>query len=146
MTDSSMPHPAHPGLVNRDEEHLKLLAFYHFLFAGINTLFLVVFVILPLVMGPGAYGPMHFPGGPGPLDMRQRLLGGLLIGGLMILVFAMNGWSLKNRQNRISSMILSCVECLSLPWGMVLGISTLMVLKRESVKALFSSGSPTGST
>jgi hypothetical protein len=35
-------------------------------------------------------------------------------------------------------MILSCIECITnLPYGMILGLSAIMVLRRESAAELF---------
>lgn len=130
----------HPGsiMVNRDEEHLNLLAQYHLVVAAISALVLLVFVLLPLLLGPGYLAALHInlpaEGRPG---MQMRLVSGLLVGGTATAIFALNGWSLKKRQYYICSMILSCIECLSIPLGMILGVSAILVLRRESVRAMF---------
>jgi hypothetical protein len=125
-------------MVNRDEEHLNLLALYHWVVAAIMALILFVFVLLPLVLGPGYLAALHVavPAG-GKQAMQLRLISGLLVGGMATLVFALNGWSLKKRQYYICCIILSCIECLSIPLGMILGVSAILVLRRESVKAMF---------
>lgn len=129
-----------PGsvMVNRDEEHLDLLAQYHWVVAILSAVVLIVFVLLPLVLGPGYLEALHIamPEG-GRQAMQLRLVSGLLVGGMATLVFALNGWSLKKRHYYISCLILSCIECLSIPLGMILGVSAILVLRRESVKAMF---------
>jgi hypothetical protein len=37
---------------------------------------------------------------------------------------------------------MACVECLLIPFGTILGASTIIVLLRESVKALFAATQP----
>jgi len=44
---------------------------------------------------------------------------------------------LKGKKNRVFSMIISALECLSFPYGTLLGVFTLIVLNRDSVKELF---------
>jgi hypothetical protein len=133
-------------MVDRDEEHLRLLGNYHLLIAGINAVGLLLFVILPLLLGPSFYAALGMPMPDSEGAMQQRLLAGLFIGGLMTLVYAMNGLSLKGKRNRISCMILSVVECLNIPMGMILGISAILVLRRESVKTLFAGPHPQPAT
>jgi hypothetical protein len=142
MNQPISPHPHDPHgrrMVDRDEEHLRLLGNYHLIVAGINAVALILFVVLPLLIGPSYYAVLGVTVHGSAADMQQRLLAGLLLGGLMTLIYALNGLSLKNKRHRISSMILSAVECLNLPLGMILGISAILVLRRESVKALFAS-------
>jgi hypothetical protein len=106
--------------------------------ATISALVLVLFVLLPLVLGPGFLEMLHLQLPPGGRQTLQlRLVRGLLVGGLATLVFAWNGWALKKRQYYVCCMILSCIECLSIPLGMILGVSAVLVLRRESVKAMF---------
>lgn len=122
-------------MVDRDEEHLRLLAVFHFIVGGFNLLVLVLLVLLPLVLGPSYYAALNIPQPPG--GWQERLIGALLVGSLQTLIYALNGWSLKNHHNRISCMILSVIECLSIPLGLILGVSAILVLRRDSVKELF---------
>lgn len=119
--------------VNRDEEHLQLLGFYHLLMAGLTTLALVLFTLLPLLIGPSFFKFLGLPPNP-----PEKLMIGLLFLGLVSAVYAFNGWSLRKKQHYISCIILSCVECLTnVPYGLIMGISAILVLRRESVKELF---------
>lgn len=127
------PHHA-SALVNRDEEHLRLLSGYHLLFAGILTVILLVFTLLPLLLGSAYFQALKLQ--PTPPD---KLITALIIGALYTTVVALNGWSLKKQRHRISCIILSCIECLNIPFGMILGISAILVLRRESVRELFQS-------
>lgn len=137
-----MSHAGHiqPSMmVDRDDEHLRLLGLYHLIVAGINVLGLVVFIILPLLMGPSYLAAMGAQVGSAE-DLQRKLMVGLILGGLMTFLYAMNGISLRGKRNRISCIIMSVVECLNFPLGMLLGISAIVVLRRESVKAKFAAG------
>ena len=48
-----------------------------------------------------------------------------------------SGHCLAHRKNYGFSFVMACVECIFLPFGTVLGVFTLMVMSRESVKALY---------
>lgn len=120
-------------LVNKDEEHLRLLGIYHLLMAALNTVGLVLFTLLPLLIGPSYFTMMQLPPSP-----PERLMLGLFFLGLISAVYAFNGWSLKHKRHWLSCVILSCIECLtSLPLGMILGVSAVLVLRRPSVRELF---------
>lgn len=143
-TDSHAAQHSDRMFVDRDEEHLRLLGLYHFIVSGLCFLAVVIFVIVPLLIGPGNLGVPLPPGGAAAL--QKQLVGGLLIGGLLTFIFAMNGWSLRRHENLITCMILSCIECLSIVlgftlggFGLILGISAVLVLRRPSARALFQS-------
>jgi hypothetical protein len=121
------------ALINRDEEHLRLLGNYHLLMAGLTALVLVLFTLLPLLVGPAFFTFLGLPPSP-----PEKLVFSLLLLGIISAIYGFNGWSLRNRQHRVSCIILSCIECLtSLPYGMIMGISAILVLRRESVRELF---------
>lgn len=138
---SSTSHP--PFLISRDDEHLRLLSVYHFAVAiGLAVLW-VAFYILPLAIGPGYYQALGLPTTLAPEALKAQLLTGLIIYGAQIAVIGLNGWNIRQRKHRLSCLILSCVECLcTLPLGLLLGTSAILVLRRESVKVLFSSQAP----
>lgn len=129
---------AAPILINRDEEHLRLLGLYHLVVAGINAVVLIVFFVLPLLLGPDFLAGLNVPVPPGgKAALQEHLIKGLLMVGLVTVILALNGWSIKKRQHYISCLILSCIECLSVPVGMILGVSSILVLRRESVREIF---------
>ncbi len=130
--------PVHRPLVDRDEEHLRLLSVFHWVAAGFNLLVVVLLVLVPLLWGADYYASLKIQLPPGGMAaMSRRLMEALVAGSLQTLVYALNGWSIRQHQFRISCMILSVVECLSLPLGLILGVSAILVLRRDSVKALF---------
>jgi hypothetical protein len=50
----------------------------------------------------------------------------------------MTGRSLALRKRYSFVFVMACVECLFIPFGTVLGVFTIIVLSRESVRALLS--------
>lgn len=120
--------------VVRDEEHLRLLAGYHGVVALGLVLFCLFLYVLPLAVGPGYYQLFSVLK---PLP-PQWLLAGLLVSLIQVTVLGLNGWCLWRRKNRWSSLVLSCAECLCLPpLGFLLGVSAVLVLRRDSVAARF---------
>jgi hypothetical protein len=132
-----------PPLINRDEEHLRLLAIGHYVFGGfvacVSCLGLL-YVFFGLVM-TGVGIASHKPGGDPPVvvGLIMVTIGGLItvigltIGLLMILV----GQSLTHRKRYFFCIVMSALACLSIPFGTVLGVFTIIVLARPSVVALF---------
>jgi hypothetical protein len=50
----------------------------------------------------------------------------------------MAGRCLSRRKGYSFALVMACVECLFVPFGTILGVFTIVVLSRESVRALFS--------
>src|SRR5438128_6559299 len=47
------------------------------------------------------------------------------------------GRSLSRREGYSFALVIACIECLFIPFGTILGVFTIVVLSRESVKASF---------
>jgi hypothetical protein len=129
-------------LVSRDEEHVRLLAGYHLVIAGFHTVALILFVLLPLLIGPAFYRALGAPPPPNPLLWQQMLLVNLLVRGLLTFLIALNGWSLKRRRHWLTCVLLSIFECSALillhdPLSFLLGVSAILVLRRPGVKEMF---------
>lgn len=131
-------------LVDRDQEHLKLLKMGFYLLAGtagFSTLFALLFMALGTIVGFSA--PASTRGGPGndPPVMGAVLAG---LGLAFLLLGAAWTWltyyaarSIEVRRRWIFCMILAALWCLSIPFGTAIGISAILVLNRPSVKVLF---------
>jgi hypothetical protein len=61
-----------------------------------------------------------------------------LTGTAMSLCILMAGRSLPLRKRYTFVFVTACVECLFIAFGTVLGVFTIIVLSRESARALFS--------
>lgn len=129
----------HNFLVDRNIEHLRLLGIYHLIIASAVALIGFLFYGLPMLFG-SAFSPLAPPMKMMAMEAsRVQLLGGLLVMGGQVLVLGLNGWCLRERRNWLSCVILSCFECLCAPpLGLLLGISAVLVLRREAVRAIFS--------
>src|SRR5262245_47396088 len=139
------------GLVSKDLEHLRLLATFHYIVGAITAIWLsfpLIHVLIGLVfmLNPGDLGlegKQAFPG---------RLFGLLfvVIGGAIVLF----GWTLggltvyagrciSRYEKHTFCVVVACVNCLHMPLGTLLGVFTLIVLLRDSVRQLFAqSGVP----
>ena len=61
----------------------------------------------------------------------------ILFGWAISIAIIIAGKKLKRRKNRIFCMVMAGIECMFMPFGTVLGIFTLLVLNKESVKEIF---------
>jgi len=132
--------------MTQDEQHLNLLSIFHYVVGGLAALFSMIPVI-HLVIGisilSGAIQSHDEPG--------LRVVGSLFVAiavviiltGLTIatlIIFA--GVNLGNRTRHTFCLVMAGVECLFMPFGTVLGVLTIVVLTKESVRALFGVAPP----
>jgi hypothetical protein len=132
-----------------DAGHLKLLAIFHFVVAGMAALF-GSFPLIHVGIGVAIVtGNMNFPQQPTgsnaqPFD--ERWIGWMFIamGGLFVLagwtiavLSLISGFQIKNRRGRMFSLVVAGVMCVFFPIGTTLGVFTIMVLVRDSVKGLY---------
>ena len=130
--------------MNRDEEHLRLLAVFHYIFAGmiaLFSLFPIVHVVIGVALIVGAMDGDMQPHGPPP-----AFIGWIIAGvGTFIIV---SGWTvaacvlaagrmLAKRRRYLFCLVVAGIECLMMPLGTILGVFTIIVLTRDSVKAAF---------
>jgi len=138
--------------MTQDEEHLKLLAIFHYVVGAIGALF-ACFPLIHVTLGAiMAFNPGFFTEGqkgPPPPAFVGYLF--MLVGAFFILV----GWSaaictivsgrfLARRKNRMFSFVVAALLCMFVPFGTVLGVFTIIVLSKESVQQLYraTSGQP----
>jgi hypothetical protein len=126
-----------------DEEHLRLLSIAHYIAAGFNAFIALIGF---------AYGsffsimlrniPNNSSSGFGSDFDPAALFGvlGGLFGVAMLFGAAAEFWvgrSLTRREGHTFCVIVSAFDCLSVPYGTLLGVASLVVLERPTVKALF---------
>jgi hypothetical protein len=128
--------------VTQDDEQLHLLSVFHYVLAAICALV----SLLPLIyfgMGLAMMAGMGFDKS-GPF---APLFAGCLVAGMggILLVFAA-GYALAlflaarylaERRRHTFCVVVAAISCSFTPLGTVLGVFTLIVLFRPSVKALF---------
>ena len=127
-----------------DEDHLNLLAVFHFLGAGfalLGILFLFVhFAFVHFIFtNPAMWADQK--GGPPPAALfgifmfMYIIVGGWLL--ISLILNALSGFFLLERKCRMFSLVVAGVDCLHVPLGTVLGVFTIVVLSRESVRRLY---------
>jgi hypothetical protein len=130
--------------MNQDREHLRLLVIFHYVVAGLAAL-VSFFPLLYSVVGGFLVCAAHHPGPstqeapPAALGWIFIVLGALffLAGVTMTICILIAGRSLARRKHYSFALVVACIECLFIPFGTILGVFTIVVLSRGSVKALF---------
>ena len=61
----------------------------------------------------------------------------ILTGWTFAVLILLSGRNLARRRRHTFCLVIAAVECLFMPFGTVLGVFTIVVLMRDSVKALF---------
>lgn len=134
--------------MNQDEEHLRLLSIFHYVVAGLTALFAcfpVIYLIMGLMMlfAPQSFGPAK--------EQPPAFVGIMLIvmGAVMILVgwtfaacIAYAGKCLGQRKHYTFCIVMAGIACIFMPFGTILGVFSLVVLMRPTVKALFTGMTP----
>ncbi len=131
-----------------NEQHLKLLAIFHYIIGGMIALFScfpVIHIVLGIVMIV-APEKMDSNGQPPPafIGWIFALVGGILIvaGWVLAGCVITAGRFLAKRRHYLFCLVVAAIQCIFMPFGTVLGIFTIIVLTRESVKETFAAQNP----
>ena len=136
---------------NTDIEHLKLISIFHYVLAGIVAVFSLFSIIhigmgLSFITSPATYSQsdgIEFASEFGWFFVITGFV--ILIAGLMLAIgLAVSGRCLAKRKGYWFSFVIACIECLYAPLGTALGIFTLVVLCRDSVKNLYTANAIRG--
>jgi hypothetical protein len=123
-----------------DIEHLRLLSIFHYIVAGLTALF-SLFPLIHLAIGIGLIS--------GALDEQSgeaEVVGWVFVvfailwiacGFALATCIAFAGKCLKLRRNYRFCFVVACVSCVFMPIGTILGVFTILVLSRPSVKSAF---------
>jgi hypothetical protein len=132
--------PYLPGS-SQDDEHLKLLAIFHYVVGALSFLgtlggvlyMFAGFFFFQQLRTPSASAP--------PVEMGWIFT---IVGGVIALIctaigvcLIIAGRSLTARRNRTFCMVVAGINCLNVPLGTLLGVFTFIVLLRPSVAAQF---------
>ncbi|MGJ7901579.1 hypothetical protein [Lysobacter sp. 1R34A] len=123
----------------QDASQLKTLSILHYVFAALYLLpllmaFLYVFMGVAILKGGIHSQPGDEVGGWVLIGVAVALFLVAVIGGSLTFLA---GRRLSQRRGRTLCMVVACISCLSVPLGTALGVFSLIVLSRPSVKALF---------
>lgn len=127
-----------------ESKQLDLLSMFHYIVGGFIALFSCIFLVhffigLAIVTG-------SLPAGNCKSDPAPFWFGWIFV--IMGAVFVLSGWAmsaaiviagkkLKARKGRLFCMVIAGIECMFMPFGTVLGVFTLVMLNKESVKQTF---------
>lgn len=127
--------------LSQDEEHLRLLSIFHYVLAamiGLAACFPVIHLTVGIVLllstvGDGPEGINGFVG------IFLVIMAGafVLLGWGLAFCLFVAGRSLAARRRHLFCLIMAGVSCLLVPIGTVLGVFTIVVLMRPSVKEIF---------
>jgi bacteriorhodopsin len=151
-----------------DDEHIRLLAMFHvfsavmsFLFSGLMVIYFAIFAIAGLA-GEGVQQTMNEQvqqevlqdGG----EQVARIFAGfnffqLFFWGFGIFIALMVVYGLlellaakffRQRTHKTFLLFINIIHCLTFPYGTVLGVFSIMVLQRNSVRAQFAEAQASG--
>jgi hypothetical protein len=137
------PPPIIPNAqAKKDDEHLRLLSVFHFVFAGLALLGIAFLWLHYFIMSAVFTNPELWKSQGKATPPPAEFLGFLkwvyvVLGVLMVAAGVANLFSalfLRRRQHRMFSLIIGGLNCLQIPFGTALGVFTLMVLMRNSVR------------
>jgi len=130
--------------MNQDDQHLKLLAIFHYVVGGLTALFSLfglfhlifglVMILIPETLEPKGQPPPAFIG------WMFAIIGGVFItvGWILAAFIVTTGQFLAKHKHYLFCLVMAGIECMLMPFGTVLGVFTIIVLMRESVKQQFS--------
>ena len=93
----------------------------------------LIFVFAPQKLGPGSNSAPAFIG----LFFVAFASVFILMGWTFAVLVLVAGRFIAHRKHYTFCFVMACVECLFMPFGTVLGVFTILVLNRASVKELF---------
>lgn len=122
-----------------DQSNLNVLGILHFIYAvliGLGALVLLAAVAL----GAGFLASVDtaYPGGrftTGTIVVILLCLAAVVVVKACVVFYS--GMSLRKARHHLFSQIVACICCLNFPLGTILGVFTLIVLSRPSVRALY---------
>jgi hypothetical protein len=128
---------------NQDELHLKLLSIFHYVL-GAFTALIACFPLLHFVVGVGLIiasltdkSVEAFPGLLFGLFFAGIAGSFIVFGWMLAICMVLAGRYISRREKYIFCLIMAGVGCTLAPFGTVLGVFTILVLVRPSVKELF---------
>lgn len=125
-----------------DEEHLRLLSVFHYVMAGfaaLFSLFSLFHITIAVLMLSGKLGDPNEQHADRLFGMAFLVMGiGFLVAGLTFAVcIALAGHYLSQRRRYVFCLVMAALSCAFFPFGTVLGVFTIIVLQKDSVRQLF---------
>jgi hypothetical protein len=124
-----------------DADHLKLLAIFHFVGAALGLLGILFVLGHYTIMSTVLSNPKIWENqkqSPPPAQILALLKWFYLAFGIWFFISlvlnVVSGLCIQKRQARTFSLVVASINCLHIPLGTVLGVFTLVVLLRDSVR------------
>jgi hypothetical protein len=131
---------------NQDEHHLQLLSIFHYVVAALVAL-VACFPIIHLVIGlvfllapPETFATPHQSQPPTLfIGLMFTILPAVMLvfGWTAAICIFLGGRSIARRKHYVFCLIVAAICCFFMPFGTALGVFSIIVLIRPSVKALF---------
>jgi hypothetical protein len=132
-----------------DNEHLRMLRMAYFVsgaaagfYGGMGLLYIALGTTMSRFAG-------SFPAAGSPYDASFPrsffvIIGVLLVafGAVVVLLRLYTARCLRQRRSLWLCYLTAALACLEIPWGTLLGVTTFVVLSRDSVRARFDSARP----
>jgi hypothetical protein len=127
------------SIIDADQQHLKLLSIFYYVAGGMLYLigfFPMMHLILGILMLTGMLGA----------EVALRMIGCFMIFIPLLFMFSacaqaslmiVSGRKIENRISYTFCLVMTGIECLFRPFGTILGVLTIIVLYRPSVKSQF---------
>ena len=124
-----------------NEQHLRLLATFHYVVAGFTALF----ALFPLIHFAVGWFMLHAPA-PKTGEAPPAFIGWLFMGfGASFFMLGESfaacvvaaGRFITQRRRYWFVFVMACFQCAFFPFGTVLGVFTIVVLSRPAVKQMF---------
>jgi len=128
--------------MSTDNENLRLLAVFHYVvacLAGLFSLFPIFHITMGALMLSGRLGD---PNEQAPDRLFGMLfivmgLGMLVLGVAYAVCMALAGRYLTQHRSYVFCLVMAALSCAFFPFGTVLGVFTIIVLQKDSVRPLF---------
>ena len=124
----------------RDEDRLRLLSIFHYVLAAMQVL-LALFPVIDLVLGMGIVTGRVAESPEQSSSYGWTLIGSSVLAVVVGLVLAaltiMAGRRLAAWRAHSFCVFVAAINCFFFPFGTILGVLTLIVLKRPAVREAF---------
>ena len=124
--------------MDEDKQHIKLLSIFHYIVGAITALF-SCFLLINIAIG---IAMLCKDGPPKIIGLIFIIFSGIMIlcGWALAICIIIAGSKLAHYRSRTYCLVVAALECVMMPFGTVLGVLTIIVLMKDSVKELFSAG------
>ncbi|WP_435008223.1 hypothetical protein P12x_005501 [Tundrisphaera lichenicola] len=135
--------------MTEDAEHLRLLSIFHYVVGGLTALFAsfpIIHVAIGIAIVTGSFNdPKNGSAPPSAFGWFFIVIGALFIvlGWAYAIGMFVAGRNLRQRRGYLYCLVMAGLSCANFPFGTCLGVFTLIVLLRPSVKPLFEKGAGT---